>query len=116
MTDAARQRVFALIGTVLMDQRKATHSGGFVLEPDKMLPLADVVLVVEDDDSNAMAFRYTIGGHAGGDTLHETVAAAKTQLAEEYAEALSPWFTVPADVVDPHAFVIGYAADQFSGR
>jgi hypothetical protein len=116
MTQTHRQRLFALVGTVLMNERKATHTAGYPLDPTKMLPLADVVLVIEDDESNAMAFRYTVHGDAGGDTLHDTVTAAKEHLAEEYGEALSPWFTVPPEIVDPHAFVIGYAADQFSGR
>ena len=115
MSDTARVRQFALVGVALAG-RKAEHTAGYPLDPSRMLPFADVVLLIADDDPGAMAFRYTVAGESGGDTWHPGVDDAREQLADEYGEALSPWFTVPADVVDPHRFVIQYATDQFNRR
>ena len=71
-----RTRLLALIG-VLPGERRATHTGKFPLIPEKMLPLADVVVLVADDDPGAMLFRYTAHGEFGGDTLHPTVEDAQ---------------------------------------
>jgi len=108
-------RLFALVG-VLEGERKVAQTAGHPLDPSQMLPLADVVLLVADDEPGAMVFRYSTTGETGGDTWHLTVAAAQEQLLEEYGEALAPWFRVPNDVQDPHAFVIRYAADQLNSR
>src|SRR3954469_16384945 len=108
MTGNATTRLCALVG-VLEGERKAEHTANHPLDPSKMLPLADVVLLVADADPGAMVFRYTAYGDAGGDTWHPSIEDAQQQLAEEYGEALAPWFHVPDDVEDPHVFVVKYA-------
>jgi hypothetical protein len=105
----------ALVGA-LARERRAVHTAGFPLDPEKMLPLADVVLVVADDDAGAMLFRYTAHGEFGGDTWHATVAEAQEQAAYEYGEALVPWTEVPSDVTDAHAFAIQYAYERLDKR
>jgi hypothetical protein len=108
-------RLFALVG-VLDGERKVAQTAGHPLDPSQMLPLADVVLLVADEEPGVMAFRYSTTGETCGDTWHSSVGAAQEQLLDEYGEALAPWFSVPGDVHDPHAFVIRYAADQLNSR
>lgn len=116
MTRHATTRLFAIVG-VLDKERQVAQTAGHPMDPSKMLPLADVVLVIADDgEPGTMVFRYTTAGAAGGDTWHPSVGAAQAELLEEYGEALTPWFTVPKDVDDPHAFVVRYAADQLNSR
>jgi hypothetical protein len=112
---SARTRSLALVGA-LTGARRAQHTAGFPLDPEKMLPLADVVLIVADDDGGAMLFRYTAHGEFGGDTWHATVAEAQEQAAYEYGEALVPWVEVPEDVADAHAFAIRYAYEHLNKR
>jgi hypothetical protein len=110
-----RARLLALIGA--SDAvRQATHTSGFPLDPDKMLPLADVVLLVAGDDGDAMLFRYTAHGEFGGDTWHSSVGEARDQAAGEYGDSLGEWLEVPGDVTDPHNFAIQYAADRLNSR
>ena len=96
--------------------RRATHTAGFPLDPEQMLPVPDVVLIVADGDAGAMLFRYTAHAEVGGDTWHSTVAEAQEQAAYEYEEALGSWIDVPADVTDAHAFAIEYAYERLDKR
>jgi len=105
----------ALVGA-LSGERRTEHTTGHALDPEKMLPLADVVLVVADDDGGAMLFRYTAHGELAGDTWHASVADAQEQAAYEYGDALVPWMEVPDDVADAHAFAIRYAYERLDKR
>jgi hypothetical protein len=105
----------ALIG-VMTHERRAAHTTGFPLDPEKMLPVADVVLIVPDADGSAMLFRYTAHGDFGGDTWHTTVAEAREQAKFEYDEALEPWIDVPTDIKDAHGYAIQYAYDRLNRR
>ena len=98
--------------------RKATHTGGHqAISEEKMLPIADVLLLITDDDPGAMLFRYTTAAEFGGDTWHESADAARAQATEEYGDALLvPWLEVPDDVTDPHEFAIRYALDRLKDR
>lgn len=115
MTDSARSRLVALVGA-MSGERRAAHTAGFPLDPTKMLPVADVVLLVADDDAGAMLFRYTTDGEFGGDTWHATVAEAQEQAAYEYGDALIPWIEVPSEVADAHAFAVQYAFERLNRR
>jgi hypothetical protein len=110
-----RARLLALIGAT-GDSRHATHTAGYPLAVEKMLPAADVVLLVAGDEGDAMLFRYTVHGEFGGDTWHATVAEATDQAAHEYGDALGEWMEVPETVSDAHAFAVQYAADRFNSR
>ena len=114
MTDESRTRAIALIGA-LSGGRWATQTAGYPMDPAKMLPLADVLLVV-DDVEGTMLFRYTAHGEFGGDTYHVSLGAAYEQAREEYGAALGEWITVPEEVADAHAFAVAYAHDRLNGR
>jgi hypothetical protein len=114
MSNAA-PRLVALVG-VLTNERRATHTAGYPLDPAKMLPLADVVLLVAGEDPGAMLFRYTAHGEFGGDTWHRTVAEAQEQAGDEYGQALGPWMEVPAEIPDAHTFAVKYAAERLNSR
>jgi hypothetical protein len=111
----ARVRSFALIGVTEGD-RRAVHTAGYPMDPDQMLPLADVLLLVADTEPGAMLFRYTAYGEFGGDTWHASVAEAEAQAALEYGDALLAWNEVPAEIADAHAFAVQCAADRLNGR
>ncbi len=115
MGDSARSRWMALVG-VMTHERRTVHTAGFPLEPEKMLPFPDVVLVVADGDGGAMLFRYTAHEEFGGDTWHPSVAEAQQQATFEYGDALLPWIEVPADVTDAHAFAVRYAFERLDKR
>ncbi|HVE78213.1 MAG TPA: hypothetical protein VNA89_05110 [Gemmatimonadaceae bacterium] len=115
MSQPTRTRSIALVGAMAAE-RLTTQTGGYPLDPAKMLPLADVVLVVADDDGGAMLFRYTAHGELGGDTWHATVAEAQEQAAQEYGDALIPWVDVPSDITDAHAFAVQYAYERLNSR
>lgn len=108
-------RRIALVGT-LTGERQAVHTSGYPLDPEQMLPVADVVLLIDDGQRGAMLFRYTAYGEFGGDTLHSTMAEAEEQAASEYGSALMAWMEVPSDVPDAHVFAWKYAADQLNER
>ena len=108
-------RYIALVG-VLEGERRASHTAGYPLDPAKMLPLADVVLLLPDGESGAMLFRYTAHGERAGDTWHATMDDARAQAAEEYGEALAPWMQVPIDILDAHAYAMRFARDQLNSR
>jgi hypothetical protein len=63
-----------------------------------------------------MLFRYSAYGELAGDTWHPTPDDARAQAAAEYRGALHAWEPVPADVGDPHAFAVRYAADRLDER
>ena len=100
----------------MVHERRFEETAGHPMDPAKMLPVADVVLVVSDEDGGAMLFRYTAHGEFGGDTWHANVDAAREQAASEEGEARVPWSDVPADVADAHAFAIRYAYEQLNKR
>lgn len=117
MPDPARTRLVALIGP-LSGARKATHTGGHqIISDEKMLPVADVLLLVADEEPGAMLFRYTIAGESGGDTWHPSVVEAESQAAHEYGDALLlPWTLIPDEIDDAHRFVVQYALDRLNDR
>lgn len=111
----ARFVTLALIGPV-EGERRAAHTAGYPLDPEKMLPVADVILLVSGGDPGAMLFRYTAHGEFGGDTWHATAADAQEQASYEYGEALGPWVEVPRDIADVHQYAVQYAAERLDGR
>ena len=115
VSQRTRTRLLALVG-VLTGERRAIHTGNYPLIPEKMLPLADVVILVADDDPGAMLFRYTAHGEFGGDTWHLTVEEAQESAIYEYGEALQQWEEVPAAVVDAHDFAVRYAHERLKDR
>jgi hypothetical protein len=108
-------RRFALIGP-LASERQAAQTRGFPLDPEKMLPVADVVLLVASNEPGVMLFRYTAHGDFGGDTYHGTSEEALEQASFEYGEALGEWVSVPDDITDAHAFAVAYAHDRLNDR
>ena len=109
-----RIRRLALLGP-MGDRRVTVHTTGYPLSPDRMLPDADVVLLI-GDAKEAMLFRYSAHGELCGDTPHSSADEAERQAVIEYGEALFDWVDVPQDVTDAHSFAIQYAADQLNQR
>ena len=110
-----RTRSLALVGS-LDGHRRVTHTAGFPIDPAKMPPAPDVILLVGDADPGAMLFRYTVHGEFGGDTWHPSVDAAREHAIYDYSDALSDWIDVPDDVEDAHAYAIRYAAERLNTR
>lgn len=110
-----KTRLVSLVGPLAGD-RHAVHTTNHPLDPDQMLPIADVVLLVSQEDASAMLFRYTAHGEFGGDTLHGTIDEAQRQAADEYADALMGWEAVPDGVSDAHVFAIRYANERLDDR
>jgi hypothetical protein len=108
-------RRIALVGA-LTDTRRVVHTAGYPIDPDRMLPTPDVLLIVDAPRSGCMLFRYTAHGELCGDTPHDNASQAETQAMIEYGEALGYWIEVPDDVADAHHFAISYAADQLNQR
>jgi len=109
-------RRLALIGP-LSGERHTVHTTGFPIDAAKMLPVADVILLIVDREPGAtMLFRYTAHGDFGGDTFHTSTEEALEQASLEYEDALGSWIDVPDDVVDPHAFAVAYAHDRLNDR
>ncbi len=115
MSDLTRTRLLALIGAN-ETKRYAVPTGVDPLDAAKMLPLADVILLVASGDPDAMLFRYTAHGELGGDSWHLTVADAKEQASEEYGDVLLPWEEVPDEVTDAHEYAIQYASERLNNR
>ena len=116
MSDQISVRRIALIGP-LSGERFTAQTAGYPLDPSKMLPIADVVLLVVDREPGAaMLFRYTAHGDFGGDTFHTSTDEALEQAQVEYGEALGEWLPVPDDITDAHAFAVQYAYDRLNGR
>ena len=118
LTDSQRVRAIALIGA--MDgARHLTHTTNFPLDPAKMLPPADVLLLVAGQDPEspgAMLFRYTAHGEFGGDTWHTSVDAAREHAIYDYSDALGDWIDVPDEVQDAHGYAVQYAAERLNSR
>lgn len=108
-------RLLALVGA-LTRGRRVTQTAAFPLDPSKMLPEADVVLLVTDAEGSAMLFRYTAHGEAAGDTWHASPDSAREEALEEYGEALGVWEPVPAEIMDAHRFAIGVALERLNDR
>ncbi|MEX2179281.1 MAG: hypothetical protein WD801_11255 [Gemmatimonadaceae bacterium] len=108
-------RRVALVGA-MGDRRVAVHTAGYPMDPEAMLPPADVVLLVADGKASAMLFRYSAHGELCGDTPHDSAHAAQDQAILEYGDALMEWMDVPPDVTDAHAFAVAFAADQLNQR
>jgi len=115
MIQQSLMRRIALIGP-LAGERQAQQTSGFPMDPAKMLPIADVILLVAGNEPGVMLFRYTAHGDFGGDTYHATPQEALEQASFEYGDALGEWMAVPDDVVDAHAFAVAYAHDRLNGR
>ena len=109
-----RIRRVSLVGPV--ENRLAVHTAGYPLDPDRMLPTADVVLLVSQPKGETMLFRYTAHGELCGDTPHDSLTEAEDQASREYGLSLLGWIEVPEEIADAHAFAIGYAADSLNQR
>ena len=96
-------------------ERQVVHTAGFPIDPDRMLPTPDVLLIV-DSSQGCMLFRYTAYGELCGDTPHDNATQAEHQAIIEYGEALAPWIEVPGEISDAHHFAIRYAAEQLNER
>ena len=112
---SAKTRLVALVGP-LTGERHAVQTMNHPMNPDEMLPVPDVVLLVSDDDTSAMVFRYTAHGEFGGDTLHASIAEAKAETAAEYDDALLEWEDVPDHVGDAHTFAVRHARERLNDR
>lgn len=115
MGSRARTRMVALVGP-LNGERRAVQTANHPMNPDEMLPVPDIVLLVSDDDTSAMVFRYTANGEFGGDTLHGSVEEACEEAEAEYEDALLAWEDVPDEVNDAHAFAVRYAYERLRNR
>ena len=111
MTDLNRVRLVALVGPI-SGERQMVHTMGYPIDPAKLLPLPDVLLLESNEGSGVMLHRYTAQGELAGDTWHETIADAKRQAIFEYRDAVGRWFEVPDDITDAHAYAVQCAASQ----
>src|SRR3954463_16089621 len=108
---APLSRQIALVGA-LAGERRAAQTEGYPMDPEQMLPVPDVVLVIADPLGGAMLFRYTAHGELAGDTPHDSVSAAIEQAADEYGDAVGEWVAVPDEVTDAHTFAVQYALER----
>ena len=115
MTQPIRTRSLALIGP-LEGRRRVTQTAGFPIDPSKMPPEPDVILLVANDDSGAMLFRYTAHGDLAGDTWHDSVEDAREHAIYDYSDALGEWIDVPEVVDDAHAYAVQYAAERLNSK
>jgi hypothetical protein len=115
MPSPNRTRSLALIGPIA-GQRRVTETSGFPIDPSKILPPPDVILLIADDDPGAMCFRYTAHGEFGGDTWHPSADDAREACIYEYSDALGGWVDIPDDVEDAHAYAVQYAAERLNSR
>jgi len=115
MTQPLRTRSLALVGP-LSDDRRVTQTAGFPIDPSKMLPAPDVILLITDADPGAMLFRYTAHGEFGGDTWHQSADDAREHAIYDYSDALGEWVDVPDEVEDAHAYAVQYAAERLNTR
>jgi hypothetical protein len=111
MTNLNRVRLVALVGPVA-GERRIIHTTNHPLDPAKLLPLPDVLLLESSEDSGVMLFRYTSQGESAGDTWHKSITEAKEHAIFEYRDAVGRWFEVPADVTDAHAYAVQCAASH----
>lgn len=115
MTQPNRTRALALVGP-LDAHRRVTQTAGFPIDPSKIPPAPDVILLVGDADGSAMLFRYTAHGELAGDTWHPSAEDAREHAIYDYSDALGDWVDVPDEVEDAHAFAIQYAAERLNSR
>jgi hypothetical protein len=115
MTEPTRIRALALVGPV-EGRRRVTQTAGFPIDPTKMLPAPDVILLIADTDPGAMLFRYTAHGEFAGDTWHPSVDDAREHAIYDYSDALGEWVDVPAGVDDAHGYAVRYAAERLNSR
>src|SRR5438067_12363559 len=100
MTEQVHPRRIALIGP-LSGERFTAQTAGYSFDPSKMLPVADVVLLVVDREPGAtMLFRYTAHGDFGGDTFHTSTDEALEQAQVEYGDACGVLMCVHDEVSD----------------
>jgi len=92
-----------------MPEPKVKHYRG--LPPELMggkdvreLMEAPVLITIEEKPDGVFLFRFTADGRVVGDTWHTTVEEAKQQARFEFADLLSDWKSVPADVEDMVSF------------
>jgi hypothetical protein len=115
MTQPNSTRWLALVGP-LDNYRRITQTAGFPIDPSKIPPAPDVIVLIADADSGAMLFRYTVHGEFGGDTWHPSVDDAREHAIYDYSDALGEWVDVPAEVEDAHAYAVHYAAERLKSR
>ena len=111
----SKTRLVALVGP-LTGERRVVQTANYPMDPDKMLPVADVVLLVSDENQGAMVFRYTAHGDLAGDTWHASVGSAQEAAMYEYGDALVAWLEVPDDVADAHDYAVRYAFERLNRR
>lgn len=115
MTHPIRTRSLALVGP-LEGHRRVTQTAGFPIDPSKIPPAPDVILLIADGDASAMLFRYTAHGEFAGDTWHPSVDDAREHAIYDYSDALGEWVDVPDEVQDAHAYAVQYAAERLNRR
>jgi hypothetical protein len=115
MTKPNRSRCLALVGP-LEGRRRVTQTAGFPIDPSKIPPAPDVILLVADADPGAMHFRYPAHGELAGDTWHPSIEDAREHAIYDYSDALGDWVDVPEDIVDAHAYAVQYAAERLNSR
>ena len=115
MTQPNRTRALALVGP-LEGERRITQTKGFPIDPSKIPPAPDVILLIADDTPGAMLFRYTVHGEFGGDTKHPTNKNTHEHAIYDYSDALGDWVDVPGEVEDPHAYAVQYAVERLNSR
>jgi hypothetical protein len=65
------------------------------------------VLIITDEESGIMLFRFSASGEFAGDTWHQNLDDAKHQATYEYGDALGEWQSVPEDTsTDPTEFIL----------
>lgn len=101
---------YALVGKMAGESRTKHYWG---LPPQlpggndtrTLMPRAQV-LIITDEASGIMLYRFTASGEFAGDTWHQNLDDAKHQAVYEYGEALGEWQPVPEDIgKDPKPFI-----------
>lgn len=115
MTQPNRTRCLSLVGP-LEGRRRVTHTAGYPIDPSKLPPAPDVILLIADPERGAMLFRYTAHGALAGDTWHASVDDAREHAIYDYSDALGDWVDVPEEVEDAHAYAVQYAAERLNSR
>jgi hypothetical protein len=105
MTQPNRTRALALVGP-LEGERRITQTKGFPIDPSKIPPAPDVILLIADATPGAMLFRYTVHG----------VDDAREHAIYDYSDALGDWVEIPDTVENPHAYAVQYAVERLNSR
>lgn len=111
---ATTSRLIAPVGP-LEGSLRTQHSIGLPGGPRERMPYPQLA-VIEVQGEDVYLFRYTADREFGGDTWHESIAAAKEQAKHEYEAALGEWHEVPEPVDDPveYALTIGLISPRTS--